>query len=282
MQDTKKRTIISLILSLFYYLILAFYNFVVYMAYNNNNNKDIILMAILCTLVVIPLFLFSTFFIKNEYKIITGKVTDFIGYHFWIHIIVYFITIYISTINKTLSKSSFIVSITIIGVAILLTKYFSDEIYKETNNLPYENENKILELTFQNATIFGLLAFILCFFIFTGIVIGGKNIIALVIIAPFFIGVLILNYIKVKLIDKYKIVNPKRVLFFDNIILIINILIAFYFSHSNLLVLNVVQKYFHMSFLSPIFFGLMLLPMIITNKKIGNEWTRLKTMNLDV
>ncbi|MBZ9626423.1 hypothetical protein G9F71_026835 [Clostridium sp. FP2] len=280
MQDTKKRTIISLILSLFYYLILAFYNFVVYMAYNNN--KDIILMAILCTLVVIPLFLFSTFFIKNEYKIITGKVTDFIGYHFWIHIIVYFITIYISTINKTLSKSSFIVSITIIGVAILLTKYFSDEIYKETNNLPYENENKILELTFQNATIFGLLAFILCFFIFTGIVIGGKNIIALVIIAPFFISVLLLNYIKVKLIDKYKIVNPKRVLFFDNIILIINILIAFYFSHSNLLVLNVVQKYFHMSFLSPIFFGLMLLPMIITNKKIGNEWTRLKTMNLDV
>ncbi|MCB2299470.1 hypothetical protein [Clostridium tagluense] len=279
MQDTKKRTIISLILSLFYYLILAFYNFVVYRAYNNN--KDIILMAILCTLVVIPLFLFSTFFIKNEYKIITGKVTDFIGYHFWIHIIVYFITIYISTINKTLSKSSFIVSITIIG-AILLTKYFSDEIYKETNNLPYENENKILELTFQNATIFGLLAFILCFFIFTGIVIGGKNIIALVIIAPFFISVLILNYIKVKLIDKYKIVNPKRVLFFDNIILIINILIAFYFSHSNLLVLNVVQKYFHMSFLSPIFFGLMLLPMIITNKKIGNEWTRLKTMNLDV
>ncbi|MBW9159515.1 hypothetical protein [Clostridium tagluense] len=280
MQDTKKRTIISLILSLFYYLILAFYNFVVYMAYNNN--KDIILMAILCTLVVIPLFLFSTFFIKNEYKIITGKVTDFIGYHFWIHIIVYFITIYISTINKTLSKSSFIVSITIIGVAILLTKYFSDEIYKETNNLPYENENKILELTFQNATIFGLLAFILCFFIFTGIVIGGKNIIALVIIAPFFISVLLLNYIKVKLIDKYKIVNPKRVLFFDNIILIINILIAFYFSHSNLLVLNVVQKYFHMSFLSSIFFGLMLLPMIITNKKIGNEWTRLKTMNLDV
>ncbi|MBU3130183.1 hypothetical protein [Clostridium tagluense] len=280
MQDTKKRTIISLILSLFYYLILAFYNFVVYMDYNNN--KDIILMAILCTLVVIPLFLFSTFFIKNEYKIITGKVTDFIGYHFWIHIIAYFITIYISTINKTLSKSSFIVSITIIGVAILLTKYFSDEIYKETNNLPYENENKILELTFQNATIFGLLAFILCFFIFTGIVIGGKNIIALVIIAPFFISVLILNYIKVKLIDKYKIVNPKRVLFFDNIILIINILIAFYFSHSNLLVLNVVQKYFHMSFLSPIFFGLMLLPMIITNKKIGNEWTRLKTMNLDV
>ncbi|MCB2313667.1 hypothetical protein LGL55_23060 [Clostridium tagluense] len=280
MQDTKKRTIISLILSLFYYLILAFYNFVVYMDYNNN--KDIILMAILCTLVVIPLFLFSTFFIKNEYKIITGKVTDFIGYHFWIHIIVYFITIYISTINKTLSKSSFIVSITIIGVAILLTKYFSDEIYKETNNLPYENENKILELTFQNATIFGLLAFILCFFIFTGIVIGGKNIIALVIIAPFFISVLILNYIKVKLIDKYKIVNPKRVLFFDNIILIINILIAFYFSHSNLLVLNVVQKYFHMSFLSSIFFGLMLLPMIITNKKIGNEWTRLKTMNLDV
>jgi hypothetical protein len=279
MQDTLKRVRISLILSLLYYSILAFYNFAVYMNYNN---KYLIFMVVLCTLVVIPFFLFSTFFIKNEYKIITGKVISYIGYHFWIHIAVYFITMYISTIITISSQGIFIINIIIIGIGIFLTKYFLDKIYQKTNNLLDENKSKILELTFQDATIFGLTAFILCFFIFIGIAIGGKSIIALAIIAPFFISVLILNYVKFKMIDIYKIVNRKRTIFYDNIILIINILVAFYFSDSNLLNFNVPEKNFHMSFLSIIFFCLMLLPMITTNKKIGNEWTRLKTNNLDI
>lgn len=273
MQNTKIRLKISLILSLIFYLILSFYDFAVYKDFNNEN---LMVLTILCTLAVIPFFLFSTFFIKNQYKVITGKVINYLTYHFWIHILTYLITIYIST---TSSESIFIVSIIIKGVAIVLTKYFSEKIYEETINLSDENETTKLELTFQYATIFGLLAFILCFFLFPVIMICGKHIITYLITGLLFISVISLNYLKVKLIKSYNIVNSKRVLVFDNIVLIIGIIIMFYFSDSNLLDSNALHKSCNISYLPFIVCILMLLPTIFTNKKIGNEWTRIRKIN---
>ncbi|HEY5563762.1 MAG TPA: hypothetical protein VIK72_18735 [Clostridiaceae bacterium] len=162
-----------------------------------------------------------------------------------------------------------------------ITKYVSVKIYHETVGLSDVNKNKKLELTFQNATIFGLSAFMLSFFFFPIIMIGGRNIITIFLLAPFFISAISLNYIKVRLVETYKIINSKLVLAFDNIFLIVDIIVLFYFSDSNLLVLNEVSKHCNISFLSFIFCILMLIPMFFTNRKIGNEWTRIKKTNWD-
>ena len=49
------------------------------------------------------IFLFFTFFIKNEYKIITGKVINYINHYFWIHIILIIIVTFYFSDSKLLN-----------------------------------------------------------------------------------------------------------------------------------------------------------------------------------
>lgn len=270
MENTKKRVEISLLLSMFFYFLWLFYDAIVYM---DINNKNLGLLTILCIFVGIPLFLFSTFFIKNEYKVMQEKTVNHIVYHFWIHIIAAAITISLSRVSSIVI---FIVSFGIKCVAMLVTYNLSAKIYNETINSVNVNENKRLELIFQDATIAGITAFILSSFMFGGVFLGGKNILTLSVAVLFLCFILCCNYLKFRLIKEYKIVRAKRVIIVDNLFIIIAVIVAFLFSDNNILASDVAKREGELNLFQLLFCILLLIPLMKTNKIIGSEWNRVK------
>jgi len=272
MRNTKKRVIASLIFSLSFYIIWILYDIYVY---KYSSNKNVLILAVLCTIVAIPLFLFSTFLVKNDYKIITGKIGNYLDLYIWIHIVAYLINIALSGLEFS---GVFIGAIIVNCVAILITYYLAQKICDETILLADVSENKKLELIYQDAITLGVSALTLSSFLIGGINFGGKSLYTVYIIVPVLIFILLLNYMKIRLMVQYKIIHLNKILNLDNFFIVLAMIVSFVFSNSNMLNPNDTNKSFTVNIFILLSI-LMLTPLIKTNKKIGAEQAKIKSIN---
>ena len=270
MQSIKKRVRISLFLSFVFYLIWLLYDVAVYL---NINNDNLILLTILCILVSTPFFLFSTFFIKNDYKIWTDEICIYFYHHFWVHIIVFLITVIISSTSFTISL---FVSFIVKGIAMIFTCNLVKKIYRATLDLTNVSENKRIELDFQNAIVFGVSALILASLTFGVVLLGGRNVITLFAITMPLALTVFCNYYKLKLINNYKIIEFIKTFILDNSFIVIAMVFLFFFSDSNMFDLKVAEKHSTLNVFVLLPACFLLIPMIKTNKKIGFKLNEIK------
>lgn len=113
----------------------------------------------------------------------------------WTHIIAAGITILISTSS---SLNILAISLIVKIIAVVLTYFWDKKIYETTMPLYDVNEQKRLELIFQDATLAGTLALIFSSLTLGGITMAGKSLIAMIVVIPFLTLIVSCNYLKYK------------------------------------------------------------------------------------
>lgn len=264
MENTKCRIELSFSLSIIFYIVWIFYDFITYI----NVNRDSTFLLIVCALTSIPIFLYSLYFIRNEFKIISNNVNNYIVYYIIVHITSVLTTILLDT---SISQSMFWISVCMKFIAIISTYYISRVILKETLLLNDIDEERKDDLKFQEAIIFGVSSLILSALMLGGIFFVGKNIAVAFIITPFLILILLSNYVKCRILRYYKIIEYTRGLIIDNISIIFASIIALIFSDSTMFDKSSIDKHANINYVVLIISVLFFIPMIKTNKKIDSE-----------
>ena len=272
MNNTKYRIISSLAFSIVFYLIWFLYDIIVYL---NINNENLIVMTILFSIIDLVLLLFVLFLMKNEYRIISEKVNNYISVYFIVHTAVSILNILINTAS---AKNIFLLGILIICIGIIITFYIANKIYEETIILPKVEEYSKILTVFQDAIVTGASTLMLASFMIGEIFFCGKSIITIFVMVPFIILTVLCSFIKQRLISSYKIISKFRIAS-DNLLIIVAALISFYFSNSDMLVPNSIDKSMKINFVGFIICFLPLIPLIKTNKKIGFEANKFRNKN---
>lgn len=264
MDNTRFRINISFGFSMFFSFIWMIYDLIAFKI----KLTDFTILFIVCILISLPLLLYSLFFIKNSYKVVSTEVNTYIEYYFIIHVISVLISVILSNFQNVYI---YVISIFSKYVAIVCTYYVSKTIMKKTIELEDVYDNIKLSLAFQDAVVFGVSSIILYSIILGIVFFAGKSMVTLFIVTPIFILIAFSNYIKFKIIKPYMVIDKVRVIIIDNIAIIIAIIAAVFFSDSTMFDKSAIDKHVNINFIGLILSSLFIIPVIKTNKKIDAE-----------
>jgi hypothetical protein len=259
MENVRKRILFAIGINIVIYLLWILHDFFFFLA--NKRESDIII-TIICILVSIPLFLFSLFFIHDDYKVMSDRNMGYIEHYGTSQVVVAVSSVLVIFIGGSIF---FIIGISIKCIAIFVTYHFANKIYKETLQLIDIDDTRKVEQNFQDAIIVGVTVLIIAAIMFAVAINVGVRVISIFVLMPSLLFVILCNYVKFKLIEQYNILERGRALIIDNLVIVFSLIMVLILSlykveDSVVLFIAVVT----------------LVPIIKTNKRIGKELERIR------
>jgi hypothetical protein len=265
MQNFNIRVVISRILSSLFYFIWIFYSVYVYI---DLNNRNLFLLLIPCVFVCIPLFLYSTFFIRNEYKIPSQSVNNYIIQHFWMHIAIVPVVIALNTESNYITL---VVSIVITTCIAIYTDNIVRRIKYSNCKLDDVSENRIEELILQDGVVIGTSVLMFTCALWGLISFAGKNKITIIVTFFALTVILISNYYKHHIVEKFNLLKTNKFFNIENLLIFIATFLDFITAESNMLSVDDVEKSSTFNIYIIFVCLIMLIPLIKSNKKIGER-----------